>query len=61
MNIYPLLRSVLFMFDPERAHSISMALLEIAYRLKLARLLFAQRSKSRFRKLVDTSRGATAT
>ncbi len=43
MNIYPLLRSVLFMFDPERAHSISMALLEIAYRLKLTRLLFGKR------------------
>ena len=43
MNIYPLLRSVLFMFDPERAHSISMALLEFAYRLKLTRLLFGKR------------------
>jgi len=43
MNIYPLLRSVLFMFDPERAHSISMALLEFTYRLKLTRLLFGKR------------------
>jgi dihydroorotate dehydrogenase len=43
MNIYPLLRSVLFMFDPEHAHSISMALLEFAYRLKLTRLLFGKR------------------
>ena len=43
MNIYPLLRSVLFMFDPERAHSISMALLEFAYRLKLTHLLFGKR------------------
>ena len=43
MNIYPLLRSVLFMFDPERAHSISMALLEFAYRLKLTRLIFGKR------------------
>jgi len=43
MNIYPLLRSVLFMFNPERAHSISMALLEFAYRLKLTRLLFGKR------------------
>jgi dihydroorotate dehydrogenase len=31
------------MSDPERAHSISMALLEFAYRLKLTRLLFGKR------------------
>jgi dihydroorotate dehydrogenase len=31
------------MFDPERAHSISMALLEFAYRLKLTRLIFGKR------------------
>jgi len=43
MNIYPLLRYVLFMFDPERAHAISMALLEIVYRLKLSRVLFGDR------------------
>jgi dihydroorotate dehydrogenase len=43
MNIYPLLRRVLFRFEPERAHAISMALLEIAYRLKLSRLLFGKR------------------
>ena len=43
MNIYPLLRSVLFMFNPERVHSISMTLLEFAYRLKLTRLIFGER------------------
>lgn len=43
MNIYPLLRTVLFMFDPERAHAISMAMLELAYRMKLSRLLFGKR------------------
>jgi dihydroorotate dehydrogenase len=43
MNIYPLLRVVLFMFDPERAHAISMAMLELAYRMKLSRLLFGKR------------------
>ena len=43
MNIYPLLRTVFFMFDPERAHAISMTLLEIVYRLKLSRVLFGKR------------------
>jgi len=43
MNLYPLLRTVLFMFDPERAHAISMTLLEIVYRLKLSRVLFGKR------------------
>lgn len=43
MNTYPLLRTVLFMFDPERAHAISMTLLEIVYRLKLSRVLFGKR------------------
>ena len=43
MNIYPVLRSVLFMFEPERAHALSMLLLEIVYRLKLTRLLFGKR------------------
>jgi len=43
MNIYPLFRTVLFMFDPERAHAISMTLLEIVYRLKLSRVLFGNR------------------
>ena len=43
MNIYPLLRSVLFVFNPERVHSISMTLLEFAYRLKLTRLKFGER------------------
>ena len=43
MNIYPLLRTVLFMFDPERAHAISMTLLGIVYRLKLSRVLFGSR------------------
>lgn len=43
MNIYPLLRFILFRFEPERAHAISMALLEIAYRLKLSRVLFGKR------------------
>ncbi len=42
MNIYPLLRALLFRLDPERAHAISMALLELVYRLKLSRLLFAK-------------------
>lgn len=32
------------MFDPERAHALSMAMLEIAWRLKLTRLLFGQRN-----------------
>lgn len=31
------------MFDPERAHAISMVLLEIVYRLKLSRILFGGR------------------
>ena len=43
MNIYPLLRRVLFRFEPERAHAVSMTLLEIAYRLGLSRLLFGKR------------------
>ena len=43
MNTYPLLRAVLFMFDPERAHAISMALLDLAYRLGLTALLFGKR------------------
>ena len=43
MNIYPLLRRVLFRFEPERAHAVSMTLLEIAWRLKLSRLLFGKR------------------
>ena len=51
MNIYPLLRSVLFMFDPERAHAISMTLLEIVYRLKLSRVLFGKRKHAPVRVL----------
>ena len=43
MNIYPLLRRVLFSFEPERAHAISMAMLETVYRLKLSRVLFGKR------------------
>ncbi len=43
MNIYPVMRKLMFMFDPERAHALSMALLEVAYRLKLTRLLFGKR------------------
>lgn len=43
MNIYPLFRRVLFLFDPERAHAISMTLLELVYRMKLSRLLFGER------------------
>ncbi|MBT8129340.1 MAG: quinone-dependent dihydroorotate dehydrogenase, partial [Gammaproteobacteria bacterium] len=43
MNIYPLFRRLLFMFDPETAHAISMTLLGIVYRLKLSRVLFGQR------------------
>jgi dihydroorotate dehydrogenase len=43
MNIYPVIRQLLFMFEPERAHSVSMALLEIAYRSGLSRLLFGKR------------------
>ena len=43
MNLYPLLRFLLFRLDPERAHAVSMALLEIAYRLRLSRLLFGKR------------------
>ena len=43
MNVYPLMRFVLFMFEPERAHAISMVLLEAAYRLKLTGLLFGKR------------------
>jgi dihydroorotate dehydrogenase len=43
MNLYPLIRRVLFLFDPETAHTLSMALLETAWRLKLMRLLFGQR------------------
>ncbi|UCB55257.1 MAG: quinone-dependent dihydroorotate dehydrogenase [Thiotrichales bacterium] len=43
MNLYPLVRRVLFAFEPERAHGLSMALLEVVYRLKLSRLLFGQR------------------
>ena len=46
MNIYPILRLVLFMFDPERAHAISMTMLEIVYRLKLSRLLFGKRKNA---------------
>jgi dihydroorotate dehydrogenase len=34
----------MFMFDPERAHALSMAMLEIAWRLKLTRLLFGKRN-----------------
>jgi dihydroorotate dehydrogenase len=43
MNIYPVMRKLMFMFEPERAHALSMALLEVAYRLKLTRLLFGKR------------------
>ena len=44
MNIYPLVRRVLFLLEPERAHRLSMALLEIAYHLRVSRLLFGRRS-----------------
>jgi dihydroorotate dehydrogenase len=40
------MRKLLFMFDPERAHALSMALLEVAYRLKLTRLLFGKRKSA---------------
>jgi dihydroorotate dehydrogenase len=43
MNLYRLVRAVLFLFEPERAHTLSMALLELVYRLKLSRLLFGKR------------------
>ena len=43
MNIYPLLRRVLFQLEPERAHRLSMALVETVYRLHLSRLLFGRR------------------
>ena len=43
MNLYPLLRPLLFRVDAERAHAISMKLLEIVYRLKLSGLLFGKR------------------
>ncbi len=43
MNLYPLLRQLLFRLEPERAHTVSMALLEIAYRMKLSRVLFGKR------------------
>jgi dihydroorotate dehydrogenase len=44
MNIYPLVRAVLFMLEPERAHTISMALLETVYRFRLSALLFGKRA-----------------
>jgi len=43
MNIYPLVRRILFMLEPERAHRVSMAMLEAAYRSGLSRLLFGKR------------------
>jgi dihydroorotate dehydrogenase len=43
MKIYPLLRAVLFKFDPERAHALSMSFLEIIYRFRLSRVLFGRR------------------
>lgn len=43
MDLYPVLRPLLFMLEPERAHAVSMLLLELAYRLKLSRLLFGKR------------------
>ena len=44
MKLYSLFRAVLFLFEPERAHAISMAALELVYRLGLSRLLFGRRS-----------------
>ncbi len=43
MNIYPLVRRVLFLLEPERAHRLSMALLDAACHLHLSRLLFGRR------------------
>ena len=44
--MYRLIRPVLFMLDPERAHALSMALLEIVYRFKLTGLLFGKRRRA---------------
>ncbi len=46
MKLYKLFRAVLFMFEPERAHAISMGALEFVYRLGLSRLLFGRRSSA---------------
>lgn len=43
MKLYALFRAVLFMFEPERAHAISMTFLQLVYRLGLSRLLFGRR------------------
>ena len=44
INLYPLMRPLLFRIEAERAHRISMALLELTYRLGLSRLLFGKRT-----------------
>ncbi|MGB5276602.1 MAG: quinone-dependent dihydroorotate dehydrogenase [Gammaproteobacteria bacterium] len=43
MKLYALFRAVLFMFEPERAHAISMTFLQLVHRLGLSRLLFGRR------------------
>ena len=44
--MYRLLRWLLFLLEPERAHAVSMALVELVYRLKLSRLLFGKRRRA---------------
>ncbi len=44
MNLYPLMRPLLFRIEAERAHRFSMGLLELTYRLGLSRLLFGKRT-----------------
>ena len=43
MNLYPISRKLLFMLEPERAHAISLFLLDVFYRLGLIRLLAGKR------------------
>lgn len=40
MNLYPLLRPLLFSLDPETAHEVTLHLLNVAQRLKLSSLLY---------------------
>jgi len=42
MKLYQFARAVLFLFEPERAHSLSMAFLELVYHLKLSHLLYGK-------------------
>jgi dihydroorotate dehydrogenase len=46
MNLYTIVRKILFMLEPERAHGVSLFLMDVFYKLGLLRLLVGKRISS---------------